>query len=73
MYGSVHRWPEARSLGHPPNCETGNTGIAFGTGDPGRTYRDLKEKGVEFAKDLTTEWFGTYAILRDLDGNTFWI
>jgi len=51
----------------------GNTGISFATDNQEQTYRDLKGKGVEFAKDLTTEWFGTYAILKDLDGNEFWI
>lgn len=51
----------------------GNTGISFTTDDKERTYRELKAKGVEFAKDLTTEWFGTYAILKDLDGNGFWM
>jgi len=51
----------------------GNTGISFGSDDQERTYRELEAKGVEFAKDLTTEWFGTYAIFRDLDGNEFWI
>ena len=51
----------------------GQTGIGFGSEDKERTYRELKEKGVEFAKDLRTEWFGTYAIFRDLDGNEFWM
>ncbi|MFQ5837437.1 MAG: VOC family protein [Thermoplasmata archaeon] len=51
----------------------GNTGIALRSDDQERTYHELKSKGVEFAKELTTEWFGTYAILKDLDGNEFWI
>ncbi len=51
----------------------GNTGIAFRCDDQEGTYKELKAKGVEFAQDLTTEWFGTYAILKDLDGNEFWM
>ncbi len=51
----------------------GNTGIAFRCDDQEKTYQELKAKGVEFAKELTTEWFGTYAILKDLDGNEFWM
>ncbi len=51
----------------------GNTGIAFRCDDQEKTYEELKARGVEFAKDLTTEWFGTYAILKDLDGNEFWM
>ncbi len=51
----------------------GQTGIGFGSDDKETTYRELKEKGVPFAKDLRTEWFGTYAIFKDLDGNEFWM
>ena len=39
--------------------------------DVGRTYLELKEKGVEFSEALTTTDWGTYAILRDPDGNEF--
>jgi catechol 2,3-dioxygenase-like lactoylglutathione lyase family enzyme len=51
----------------------GNTGIGFYSDDKKKTYEELKAKGVEFAKDLTTEWFGTYAIFKDPDGNEFWM
>ena len=37
--------------------------------DVERTYRELKEKGVEFAEELTTTKWGKYAIMKDLDGN----
>ncbi len=79
-------WVSAKPPGSPivlhlcERCEEwegdtpgGNTGIGFGSDDKERTYRELKAKGVEFAKDLTTEWFGTYAIFKDLDGNEFWM
>ena len=51
----------------------GNTGIGFYSDDKKKTYEELKAKGVEFAKGLTTEWFGTYAIFKDPDGNEFWM
>jgi len=37
----------------------GKTGIFLATEDKEKTYRELKAKGVEFAKELTTESFGT--------------
>ena len=51
----------------------GNTGIGFYSDDQKKTFQELKARGVEFKKDLTTEWFGTYAIFRDPDGNEFWM
>lgn len=51
----------------------GNTGIGFYAPDKKRAYEDLKAKGVIFKKELTTEWFGTYAIFVDPDGNEFWM
>ena len=60
-----HEWEDDEPGGH--------TGIAFATDDQERTYHELKARGVDFAKDLTTEWFGTYALFKDLDGNVFWI
>jgi catechol 2,3-dioxygenase-like lactoylglutathione lyase family enzyme len=51
----------------------GNTGIGFYSDDQKKTVEELKARGVRFKKDLTTEWFGTYAIFRDPDGNEFWM
>ncbi|MGD1055473.1 MAG: VOC family protein [Nitrososphaerales archaeon] len=51
----------------------GNTGIGFYSDDKKKTYEELRAKGVEFKKELTTEWFGTYAIFKDPDGNEFWL
>ena len=51
----------------------GNTGIGFYSDDKTKTFEELKARGVEFKKGLTTEWFGTYAIFKDLDGNEFWM
>ena len=51
----------------------GNTGIGFLSDDKRKTFEELKSRGVQFKKELTTEWFGTYAIFKDLDGNEFWM
>ena len=51
----------------------GNTGIGFYSDDKKKTFAELKAAGVKFKKDLTTEWFGTYAIFEDPDGNEFWM
>lgn len=51
----------------------GQTGIFITSDDKEKTYRELKARGVEFSKELTTESFGTYAIFKDLDGNQFWL
>jgi predicted enzyme related to lactoylglutathione lyase len=31
----------------------------------------LKQRGVEFVRELSTEPWGTYAIFKDPDGNQF--
>ena len=51
----------------------GQTGVAFESDKKEETYRELRAKGVEFSQELHTEWFGTYAIFRDPDGNEFWM
>jgi catechol 2,3-dioxygenase-like lactoylglutathione lyase family enzyme len=51
----------------------GETGIGFNSDNKEKTYRELKAKGVEFAEELHTEWFGTFAKFKDLDGNLFWL
>jgi catechol 2,3-dioxygenase-like lactoylglutathione lyase family enzyme len=51
-----------------------DTGSVFPASDPAnveKTYRELKEKGVEFSMDLTTTSWGKMAILKDPDGNEF--
>jgi catechol 2,3-dioxygenase-like lactoylglutathione lyase family enzyme len=51
----------------------GNTGIGFSSDNKRKTYEELKARGVEFKQELTTEWFGTFAIFKDPDGNEFWM
>jgi catechol 2,3-dioxygenase-like lactoylglutathione lyase family enzyme len=45
--------------------------VTFWTDDVEGTYRDLKAKGVEFTAEPTKQPWGTFAIFKDLDGNTF--
>ena len=39
--------------------------------DTEATYRQLKQRGVEFVSEPKQEPWGTYAIFRDPDGNQF--
>ncbi len=79
-------WVEVKPKGSTPvihlceKCEDwrgdtpgGNTGIFIKSDDKEKTYRELKAKGVEFAKEWTTEPWGSYAIFKDPDGNEFWM
>jgi predicted enzyme related to lactoylglutathione lyase len=47
------------------------TGIVFQAEDIRATYAEMVEKGVEFAKPLTEEAWGTSAIFKDSEGNQF--
>ncbi len=51
--------------------EPGNSGIMFHL--PGKDFAkscaELKARGVEFSVEPTTESWGTYAMIRDPDGN----
>ena len=53
----------------------GNTGIFLTSDDKERTYQELRARGVRFKVELTeAPWApGKYAILKDLDGNEFWM
>lgn len=53
--------------------EPGNTGVLLSVDDLEKTVRELKGRGVEFAKDVTREQWGSYAIVKDPDGNEFWL
>ncbi|MFC5489247.1 VOC family protein [Dokdonella soli] len=44
---------------------------SFACDDTEATYRQLKQRGVEFVSEPKTEPWGTYAIFRDPDGNQF--
>ena len=45
--------------------------VVFWTDDVESTARDLESKGVEFTVKPTKEAWGTFAIFKDLDGNSF--
>jgi lactoylglutathione lyase len=41
------------------------------TDDVERTYRELRTRGVEFTGPPKSAEWGTSAVIKDLDGNTF--
>lgn len=45
--------------------------LSFKCDDVERTYRELLDRGVEFETPPTKQPWGTYAIVKDPDGNTF--
>lgn len=45
--------------------------MAFVADDVARTYEELSARGVEFVQPPKTEHWGTSAIFKDPDGNTF--
>ncbi len=45
--------------------------ISFTVDDMDRTYAELTERGVEFAQPPKKEGWGTSAIFKDPDGNSF--
>jgi hypothetical protein len=53
--------------------ETGGSfqGISFAADDVAKTHDELKARGAEFAQGPTKQDWGTFAILKDIDGNQF--
>lgn len=45
--------------------------ISFECDNVEKTYRELKERGVEFEGDPKKESWGTYVTFKDPDGNSF--
>ena len=59
-------------------CETkplekGNTGILFLVDNLEKTYAELSKKGVKFSQKPIDQGWGKYAMMKDLDGNVFWM
>lgn len=59
-------------------CETkplekGNTGILFRVDNLDKSYKELSAKGVKFKVKPIDEGWGKYAMMKDLDGNVFWL
>lgn len=44
---------------------------SFWTDDLEGTYQELKAKGVEFTTPPTKQFWGSFAMFKDLDGNSF--
>ncbi len=81
-FGNGQRWIELRI----PGAETGVVlftpagqqdrigtfaNISFICDDIQRTYEDLSTRGVEFQQPPKKESWGTSAIFKDVDGNSF--
>jgi len=47
------------------------TGISFVADDVQATFRELKARGVEFTQEPVAADWGTFAMFKDPDGNTF--
>lgn len=45
--------------------------IMFNSPSLAETYRELQERGVEIRQPPTTEYWGSYLIFADPDGNSF--
>jgi catechol 2,3-dioxygenase-like lactoylglutathione lyase family enzyme len=80
--GGNQRWIELRVPGSdthvtlftPPGHEDriGTfVNLVFGTEDVEKTFEELKARGVEFAQPPRKESWGTSAIFKDPDGNSF--
>lgn len=76
------RWIELRIPGAetglvlftPPGQEDrigGFMNMSFVTDDVQKTYEELSARGVEFVQPPKVEQWGTSALFRDPDGNTF--
>ncbi|MGH8148285.1 MAG: VOC family protein [Rhodanobacteraceae bacterium] len=80
--GETQRWielrignAETRLVLFTPDGQEDRVGTffngSFACDDAHATYRQLKQRGVEFDREPTSEQWGTYAIFRDPDGNQF--
>lgn len=72
-------WPKGASWkihlceGEKSDMEPGNSGIALYVKDLNREVKRLKGKGVRFSMPITTKPWGTFAQIRDPDGNEIWL
>lgn len=81
-FGPTQRWielaigtSETRFVLFTPDGQEDRVGGQFNGAlacdDVEATYRQLSERGVEFREVPTKQPWGTFAIMRDLDGNEF--
>jgi len=82
QFGKGMRWIELQipgaqtrlALFTPPGAENligTMSNLSFMSDNVERTHQELAAKGVEFAKKPTKESWGTSAIFKDPDGNSF--
>jgi predicted enzyme related to lactoylglutathione lyase len=80
--GNGQRWIEIKIPGAqtglvlftPPGEESligSFSGMSFACDDVEKTHRELTARGVEFVKLPTKESWGTSAVFKDPDGNSF--
>ncbi len=80
--GGSQRWIELRVPGSdkhvtlftPPGHEDrigSFVNLVFGAEDVEKTFEELRARGVEFAQPPRKESWGTSAIFKDPDGNSF--
>lgn len=80
--GGDQRWIELRMPGHEAKLvlftrpewkdRIGTfSNIMFSAEDVEKTCRELEERGVEFVQRPKKESWGTLAVFKDIDGNTF--
>lgn len=81
-YGEKQRWIELKIPGaetglvlftpdgHEERIGTFFNG-SFATDDVLKSYEELKARGVEFASEPKKEPWGTYAVFKDSEGNSF--
>ena len=81
-FGNGVRWIELKipgadtglTLFTPQGWESrigGFTGISFLSDNVEKTYQELTARGVEFEQPPKKESWGTSALFKDVDGNTF--
>jgi len=84
-YGDDERWLEVRTPdkavivvlsrrnGAPPTAsdELPTSNLFFYCDDLGRTYEELRARGVEFPQPPVKQSFGWWSMFQDLDGNRF--
>ncbi len=81
-FDGKQRWIELRIPGAPtglvlftPDGHEDRIGsfssISFNTDDIQRTYRELSARGVEFEGPPQTAEWGSFALFKDPDGNSF--
>ena len=81
-YGKGRRWIELKIPGGETNVVLFTapgqeswighfSNVVFWTNSLEKTYEEMKSRGVEFVQPPTKEPWGSSALFKDVDGNTF--